>query len=51
MDKKGLSALADKLLRQSGYTSDGSKAKDSSKSQRAFERVTIIKTPMGNRMR
>lgn len=49
MDKKALCALADKLLRQNGYSFDGSKAKDFSKSQRIFERVIIIKTPMGNR--
>lgn len=39
---------ANALLRKSGYASDGSALKSVSIGQRAFDRFTVIKTPMGN---
>jgi len=49
MKKQNLNSLANALLAQNGYASDGSKIKSQSKKQRYFEKNTIIKTPMGNR--
>lgn len=43
-----LTAMANMLLRQNGYTVTGAKVRYSSKGQSFFEK-RIIKTPMGNR--
>ena len=49
MSAQNLYKLANSLLRQSGFGADGSKLKETSKSQKFFERKTVIMTPMGNR--
>lgn len=41
--------LANRLLRQNGFGTDGCKLKESSNKQKFFERKTVIMTPMGNR--
>jgi|BioPla2DNA2_1021312.scaffolds.fasta_scaffold02840_10 hypothetical protein len=49
MNRLDLYREANRLLRESGYGTDGSKLSNSSRRQRFFEQVIIIKTPMGNR--
>jgi hypothetical protein len=41
--------LANNLLRQNGFGTDGSKLKETSRKQKFFEYKTVIMTPMGNR--
>ena len=49
MIAQDLYKLANSLLRQNGFGTDGSKLKETSKKQKFFECKTIIMTPMGNR--
>ena len=49
MNQQELNKLANSLLKQHGFGTDGSKLKGTSKKQKFFEMKTIIKTPMGNR--
>lgn len=48
MTDSQLIRAANALLRKAGYSLDGSKAKSVSYEQKAFEKFTVIKTPMGN---
>lgn len=47
--EQDLYKMANGLLCQHGFGTDGSELKAASKRQRFFERKTIIMTPMGNR--
>ena len=48
LDQKSLNKLANKMLRQHGFNSDGSKIKSVPTNQRIFDRYMVINTPMGN---
>lgn len=48
MTKAQTIRMANALLLKSGYDLDGSKRKSVPKEQKFFEKVIIIKTPMGN---
>jgi len=48
MSKQEIVKMADKLLLQHGFSTDGGSYKGKSKRQMFFEKRTIIMTPMGN---
>lgn len=47
MSNRELVIFADTLLKKAGYSYDGARLRTISREQREFEKLTLIKTPMG----